>query len=293
MDELIGPLISVETLAECLRKTPHEVQIVDGSWRLSPDDPPARSAFEKRRIPGAVFFDIDKVCDRTSPLPHMLPTQKIFNQYTAEAGLSPDKDLIVYDDQGLFSAARVWWTFRAMGWPRVTVLDGGLPLWINQGHVLERDEFKAVKTCSYSDHQLDHSNKARVATADDVLAATRDQDALIIDARPAPRFLGEQQEPRPGLRSGAIPGALNIPFTMLIDKTARLKSKDELFTIFNEKLDDDKRPLIATCGSGVTAAIVILALEVLGRFDHALYDGSFAEWGNVNSADRFPVTTAR
>ncbi|MEO0399151.1 MAG: 3-mercaptopyruvate sulfurtransferase [Pseudomonadota bacterium] len=289
MDELTGPLVSTDALAAALADPATNVQIVDGSWRLDKSNGPAVDGFIGAHLPGAVFFDLDAVSDQTSDLPHMLPTPAAFAEAVAALGLSPDVPTIVYDEAGLFSAARVWWTFKAMGWRDVAVLDGGLPKWRTEGRPLESG---ASTTKSAPQATSPHEAPFRVAAAKDVLRAIATGDAKIIDARPAPRFQGSAPEPRAGLRSGAMPSAVNIPFAALLSGDGRLKPAAQLAEIFDAAGVAGDDAVIASCGSGVTAAIIILALAVLGREKHALYDGSFAEWGDASAAERFPVVTA-
>jgi len=263
-------LISPDDLARDLGAP--DLRIVDGSWHLDGRD--ARAGFEQARIPGAVFFDLDTVSDHTTDLPHMLPTAAAFAEAVGALGISATDRIVVYDTIGLFSAARVWWTFRLMGAQDVRVLDGGLPRWRAEDRPMETGparppapvRFDAVK------------RQGAVADMPTVLAALGG-DAQIVDARPAARFTGDAPEPRPGLRSGHMPGALNLPFKAVLDDSGRLLPASDLRARFIAAGVTFDRPIITSCGSGVTAAVLTLALAELGQ-DSALYDGAWAEWGS-------------
>lgn len=264
-----SPLISTQALADRLGAP--DLRIIDASWWLDGRD--ARADFEAERLPGAVFFDIEAVSDHASPYPHMLPTPQAFAEALGEMGISESDDILVYDAQGLFSAARVWWTLRTMGAQRVRVLDGGLPKWRAEGRPLERGPVELSKAATFdaalnADHVVD-LDQVRQASAGEV---------QVVDARGAPRFRGEAPEPRPGVRAGHMPGALNLPFGKLLNADGTLKRGTALETAFRDAGVDLDRPVITSCGSGVTAAILTLGLAELGRSSR-LYDGSWAEWG--------------
>ena len=259
-----------------------DLRIVDASWRL-PGGGDARTDYERRHIPGAVFFPLDEIADRRTDLPHMLPPPREFESAVGALGISANDHVVVYDDLGLFSAARVWWTFRVMGHRNVGVLDGGLPAWTAAGGAVTSKPV-APEAATYHarfDPTLvaDHGAVRRALSA----------GAPVLDARPAGRFEGREAEPRPGLLRGAMPGARNIPFTALVSD-GRLKPPDALAAAFDAAGVSPDDTSIATCGSGVTAAILVLALEALGRPPARLYDGAWAEWGRTG-ADRtlFPV----
>lgn len=264
-----SPLISTQALADSLGAP--DLRIIDASWWLDGRD--ARSDFEAERLPGAVFFDIEAVSDHASPYPHMLPTAQAFGEAISGMGISEADDIVVYDAQGLFSAARVWWTFQTMGAQRVRVLDGGLPKWRAEGRSLERGPVAPRKASTFDAA----SNADRVVDLDQVRQALAGE-VQVVDARGAPRFRGEATEPRAGVRSGHMPGAINLPFGKLLNADGTLKRGTALETAFRDAGVDLGRPVITSCGSGVTAAILTLGLAELGRSSR-LYDGSWAEWG--------------
>lgn len=262
-------LISVEDLAGRLGQA--NLRIVDASWHLDGRD--ARADFDQAHIPGAVFFDLDAVSDADSPLPHMMPSQAAFSQAVGDLGLAADDLIVVYDTAGLFSAARVWWMFRTMGARDVRVLDGGLPLWRSCGFAVENGP-AVVRSAVFDAVATPHA----VAALADVRDALDRGDAQVIDARGAARFAGQAAEPRPGVRSGHMPGAINLPFGRLLGPDGRMKRGEALAQTFVDAGVDLDRPAVTTCGSGVTAAILTLGLAELGR-PSRLYDGSWSEWG--------------
>ena len=247
------------------------LRIVDASWHLDARD--GRTEFEAERIPGAVFFDLDAVSDHSTDLPHMLPTAAAFADAVGALGIAETDFIVVYDSVGLFSAARVWWTFRLMGAADVRVLDGGLPAWRAEGRPVETGVPPVPKPAIFSPSM----RAGAVADLPAMLSALTG-DAQILDARPPARFRGEAAEPRPGLRSGHMPGALNVPFKSVLTETGALRRGEDLAAVFRQAGVDMTRPLITSCGSGVTAAVLTLALAELGQ-DSRLYDGSWAEWG--------------
>ena len=264
-----SPLISTEDLATRLGDP--TLKVIDGSWHLDGRDPAAGHL--AARIPGAVRFDLEAVSDHTTDLPHMLPTPGAFAAAVGALGVSEGDTVVIYDTAGLFSAPRVWWTFRLMGATDVRVLDGGLPCWLAEGRAVESGPTATPTPALFTPTP----RPGDVADLPTILAALTGE-AQIVDARPAARFSGETAEPRPGLRSGHMPGALNLPFKGLLTEDGRMRRGDDLSARFAEVGLDIDGPIITSCGSGVTAAILTLALAELGR-DSALYDGSWAEWG--------------
>ena len=299
------PLISTEWAARQFRQPGADdlpVKFVDASWRLPTAsnkdgsfEEGAKAAYDRAHIPGAVFFDLDKIADATSPLPHMLPSREKFESAVGAMGLTAKDTIIVYDEAGIFSAARVWWTFRIFGHRNVSVLNGGLPKWRAEGLPLD-DQAEEPQTVPYNTvHPISRHPKSRTddffstASRQDVADAIATRDRLIIDARPQARFDGTAPEPRAGLRSGAMPGAINLPYTEILNEDGTLKDDRTLSGLFAVFGDAQNKPVIATCGSGVTAAIIILALEKIGRRDHALYDGAWADWGDIANSEICPV----
>ena len=281
-----SPLISTAELADLLdRPDLHIVdgslRMIDASWHL--DGRNGQSEFDQVRLPGAVFFDLEAVSDRSSDLPHMLPSPADFAAAVGAMGIGQDDTIVVYDSVGLFSAARVWWTFRLMGARDVRVLDGGLPKWRAEGREVETGPAPTPAPAIFTPTFVSDG----VADLSMVLSALTG-DAQILDARPAARFTGQTPEPRPGLRSGHMPGALNVPMKSVLDEAGLLKRGEALDAVFRTAGIDPDRPIITTCGSGVTAAVLTLALAELGR-DSVLYDGSWAEWGGRSDT---PVAVA-
>jgi thiosulfate/3-mercaptopyruvate sulfurtransferase len=256
--------------------------LIDASWHLPPTGRNGEAEFRAGHIPGAVFFNIDVIADTSSGLPHMLPDPVAFSSAMRKLGLGDGMHMVVYDALGLFAAARVWWTLRAFGVTDVKILEGGLPKWLKEGRPLE--EGAAARQPRHFSARLDHSV---VASLDDVRRAMANGAAQIVDARPAERFRGEAPEPRPGLKSGHIPGSLNLPFVDIVEH-GKLKTGSALAETFAAHGVDLNAPVITTCGSGVTAAILALAVEEAGGKVAGLYDGSWAEWGG---RDDCPVAT--
>jgi thiosulfate/3-mercaptopyruvate sulfurtransferase len=244
----------------------------------------ARAEYLAEHIPGAIFFDIDEIADTKSKLPHMLPPPEKFSSRMRSMGIGDGSRILVYDSQGLFSAARVWWTFRVMGVEDVSVLNGGLPKWKREGRQLESGK-PIARTAR---HFTARRNLDLVRDVSDIKTLLKDKSAEIVDARSAERFAGAVPEPRPGLRSGHIPGARNLPYGKLLNKDGTLKSPREIERLFEEADVDLGKPVVTSCGSGITAAALALALAQIGHRKTAVYDGSWAEWGADQS---LPIET--
>ena len=265
-------LVSTKWLVEHLRSP--DVRIFDASYILGDDSRDARAEYEACHIPGARFFDIDDVADHRSDLPHMAPPIEKFMSRMRSLGVGDGHQVVVYDSAGLFSAARVWWLFRLMGKTDIAVLDGGLPKWIAEGHPVE-DMAPIIR-----DRHMTVSRQAHlVKDVTQVAAASKLGDYVIIDARSADRFHGREAESREGLRSGHIPNSKNVHYASLLNEDSTLKDNAKLTAIFAAAGVDLTKPVIASCGSGVTANIVTLALTRIGHTNHSIYDGSWSEWG--------------
>ncbi|MGE0034472.1 MAG: 3-mercaptopyruvate sulfurtransferase [Xanthobacteraceae bacterium] len=271
-------LVSTEWLAARLGQP--GITVVDGSFYLPALKRDAKAEYLAGHIPGAVFFDIDAVADHSTSLPHMLPDAAQFARDVGALGVGHDDTIVVYDGVGLGGAPRVWWTFRVFGARNVFILDGGLPKWTAEGRTIEPGEVRcAPRTFAAT---LDRSS---VAGMHDVAQALADESAQVVDARPAERFRGEAVEPRPGVRPGHMPGAFNVPVTGLIDN-GRLIAPEKIAERFRAGGVDLDKPIITSCGSGVTAATLWFALDAIGKAPKALYDGSWTEWG---AAGEMPI----
>ena len=278
-----GPLVSTDWLAEHLGDP--NLVVLDGSWHMPAEGRDAKAEYGAAHIPGAVFFDIDAISDHANPLPHMLPTPQDFATAVRRLGVEAASTIVVYDTVGVFSAPRVWWSFRAMGHAKVFVLDGGLRKWVAEGHPVEagwrepeHGEFKA------------HPAPGLLADLAAVRGALEGAETQVVDARSAIRFRGEAPEPREGLRAGHMPGALNVPWSGVVTADGTLAAPAQLMAAFESAGVDPAEAIITTCGSGISASILALALARLGREDVAVYDGSWTEW--AGRADTPIVTGA-
>ncbi|WP_200957663.1 3-mercaptopyruvate sulfurtransferase [Phenylobacterium sp. Root700] len=270
----MDPVVSTAWLADRLRAP--DVRVVDGTWFMPAERRSGRDEYLQAHIPGAVFFDIDAIADRATDLPHMLPSPEVFAQEAGALGLPREADIVVYDTHGIRSAARVWWTLRAMGYPKVYVLDGGLKKWLAEGRPVEAGEI--FPRAAALEPILD---PALVRNVDDVRALLVSGEARVVDARSATRFTGETPEPRAGLRSGHMPGAANVPWEQVIAVDGTLKPADELKAVFKAAGVDLGKPIVTSCGSGVTASVLALALARIGLDRTPVYDGSWTEWGGL------------
>ena len=265
-----APLVSTRWLAERLGRA--DVAILDASWHLPTAKRDPREEFAAQHIPGASFFDIDRISDPASDLPHMLPDAAAFAAAMGALGVREDMEIVVYDAVGLFSAARAWWMLSIFGAQRVHVLDGGLPAWLAEGLPVESGVIAPAPAAFRA-----RLESASVAGFEDVRSALEAGACQVADARPAARFTGEAPEPRPGILSGHMPGARSLPASALMD-SGRLKPAPALIEAFAGAGVDPDKPLITSCGSGVSAAIINLALATLNKPPARLYDGSWTEW---------------
>ncbi len=271
---VLSPLISASELL-AVSGNP-DVRVLDASWHL--DGTPARPIFETGHVPGAVFFDLEAISDADNPLPHMMPSATQFARQVGELGVSETDRIVVYDTFGLFTAARAWWMFRAMGCERVQVLDGGLPAWLRAGGSLEAGAASPAPVLFKADPRPD-----MIAGLDGVREALA-SGRPVLDARAAARFAGSAPEPRAGLRAGHMPGAINLPFGELLTPEGQMRDPGALEAAFTARGLGATDVPMTSCGSGVTAAVLLLALARLGR-EGVLYDGSWTEWGGRDDTE--------
>ena len=272
----MDPIVSTRWLADRLKEP--DLRIVDAPFYMPGDPRTPQAEFEKEHIPGAVLFELEQVKDHANPLPHMLASPEAFALAVGRMGISDGDRIVVYDHMGLLSAGRVWWNFRAMGHDEVFVLDGGLPRWIAEGRPLADGPVTTVEqpfTAKFRPDLVRDIGQVRAALAG---------GAQVVDARARDRFQGVAPEPRPGLPSGHMPGAFNTPHAELIAGGA-LKSRADLEALFRDEGVDLDAPIITTCGSGVSAAIIALALARLGRWNAPVYDGSWTEWASRDDTE--------
>ena len=265
-------LVSTEWLAKHLKDP--DLRILDGSWFLPAEARDPKAEYDAAHIPGARFFDIDEISDGRSSLPHMVPPIEKFMSRMRAMGVGDGHQVVVYDGAGIKSAPRVWWMFKLMGQENVAVLDGGLPKWVAEGR-----ETEDMPPMPRDRHMTVRFQNQLVRDVTQVSHASKLGSPQIVDARAAARFRGDVPEPREGLRAGHIPKSRNVPFLALLNDDQTLKSNDETRAIFEAAGVDLNKPIITSCGSGVTAAVLALALERLGHHEWALYDGSWSEWG--------------
>lgn len=272
-----SPFVTSDWLAAHL--TDPEIVVLDGSWHMPNAARNAQAEYLAGHIPGAVFFDIDGVADTSTDLPHMLPAPNDFARMVGALGISDSMTIVVYDELGLFSAPRVWWTFLAMGASDVRILAGGGPKWRAEKRPTEVGLVSRPPQTFRTDF-----DPSRVADFETVRSRSRDRAAQVADARPAPRFHAEVPEPRAGLRGGHIPHSLNVPVSLLTE-AGQMKPAAELTQLFIDRGLALDKPIITSCGSGITAATLALALELAGAEDVAVYDGSWTEWGSRKDAE--------
>ena len=273
MDYVNGDaLVTVEWLKEHLSDP--SVVLLDGTSHLPTTGRDGDAEFLDKHIPGALRFNIDSVSDKSNPLPHMLPSAEFFGESVGAMGISNKHRIVVYDVYGLQSAARTWWMFRVFGHSNVAVLHGGLPAWEAAGHSTESGPTQRSSAAFAA-----VLNAGLVRSVEDILTNVDSRAELMMDARAAGRFTGQDPEPRAGMRSGHIPGSLSLPFTQLLNPDRTFLPADALNALLDDTGGDFSKPLVASCGSGVTACVIALAFHLVGRGEVAVYDGSWAEWG--------------
>ncbi len=274
-------LVSTTWLADHLSDP--DLRVLDASWYLPDIQRDPKAQYDLEHIPGARFFDIDEISDHSSDLPHMVPPVEKFISRIREMGVGDGHQIVVYDGAGLFSSARVWWLFKLMGHNNIAVLDGGFPKWKAENHPIED-----IKPLIRDRHIMARRQNHLIKDVTQVASASKLGNYEIIDARSSQRFRGEVSEPREGLRLGHIPGSKNVFFKTLLKEDDTMKDPKDIRTAFLAAGVDLGKPAITTCGSGVTAAVLNLGLTLIGKTDHAVYDGSWAEWGQFAT---LPIAT--
>lgn len=269
-------LVSTEWVAEHMSAP--DIRIVDATWFLPSDGRNGREEYDACHLPGAVFFDIDEIADLDSDIPHMLPSPEKFSSRVRKLGLGDGVRIVVYCNDGFMAAHRVWWTFRVFGHDDVAVMDGGLQKWIAEGRPTE--DLPPVPRERHFTPRVDNTLVRSRRQIEQNVSSRREQ---VVDARSPGRFTGSEEEPRPGLRSGHIPGSVNVPVMKVLDTENHntLKSAEDIRAVFSEAGVNPSRPIATTCGSGVTASTLAFALHLVGAPDVAVYDGSWSEWGSV------------
>ncbi len=273
-----NPLVSTEWLAEHLNAP--DLVVLDASMYLPNAGRDANAEYRAEHIPGAVRFDIDDISDPNSDLPHTLPAPHVFSSKMRRLGIGDGQTVVVYDSAGFYSAPRAWWMFKVMGAEQVFILNGGLPKWKAEGRPVEDGTVTRPER-----HFTARFNHGAVADLSDVKQMIQDKSRQILDARPAARFKAEVPEPREGLRGGHMPGAFNTPSTGFTAEDGTFLAPDKLKAIFADAGVDLEKPVTTSCGSGVTAAVITLALTLVGHKDHTLYDGSWTEWGGRDDTE--------
>ncbi|MEZ5757197.1 MAG: 3-mercaptopyruvate sulfurtransferase [Emcibacteraceae bacterium] len=268
-------LVTTEWLAENMSDP--NIRILDATWYLPNSENNAKAEYAQSHIPGALYFDIDEIADTDIPLPHMMPSNEKMSSRVRKMGISNRNHIVVYDNSDFNSAARAWFMFKNFGHENISILDGGFKKWCKEGRPTQSD----IPTFSSSHYQA-NKDENKIRNLDQIKANIESNKEQLVDARSRGRFLGTAPEPRPESRSGHIPGSFSVPFNELLSEDGIYKGRDELKKIFVENGVDLNKPIVTSCGSGITACVLLFALDQIGHKDGALYDGSWAEWGTRN-----------